>query len=115
MKLALRTSILPLRLASWLGVGAALVAIVYAFYAVYVKVFLGSVVPGWTTLMIAVGLGTSAQLLMTGILGEYVGRIYEEIKRRPLYITAELLNFQNGEVGPSSRHVSPRGTSSHHD
>jgi dolichol-phosphate mannosyltransferase len=108
-------SILPLRLASWLGVGAALVAIVYAVYAVYVKVFLGSVVPGWTTLMIAVGLGTSAQLLMTGILGEYVGRIYEEIKRRPLYVTAELLNFQNGEVGPSSRHVSPLGTSSHHD
>jgi glycosyltransferase involved in cell wall biosynthesis len=108
-------SILPLRLASWLGVGAALVAIVYAIYAVYVRVFLGGLVPGWTTIMIAVALGTSAQLLMTGILGEYVGRIYEEIKRRPLYITAEVLNFPDGEVGPSSRHVSPLGKSGHHD
>ncbi len=100
-------SILPLRFASWLGVGAALVAIVYALFVVYVKVFLGGVVQGWTTIMIAVALGTSAQLFMTGILGEYVGRIYEEIKRRPLYITAELLNFPDGEVGPSSRHVQP--------
>lgn len=100
-------SILPLRFASWLGVGAALVAIVYALFVVYVKVFLGGVVQGWTTIMIAVALGTSAQLFMTGILGEYVGRIYEEIKRRPLYITAELLNFPDGEVGPSSRHAHP--------
>jgi len=68
-------SILPLRFASWLGVGAALVAIVYALYVVYVKVFLGGLVQGWTTIMIAVALGTSAQLFMTGILGEYVGRI----------------------------------------
>jgi glycosyltransferase involved in cell wall biosynthesis len=98
-------SILPLRMASYLGVGAALVAIVYALFVVYVKVFLGGVVQGWTTIMIAVALGTSAQLFMTGVLGEYVGRIYEEVKRRPLYITAELLNFPAAEVGPSSRHV----------
>jgi len=106
-------SILPLRLASWLGAGVALVAVVYALFAIYVKVFLGGVVQGWTTIMIAVALGTSAQLIMTGILGEYVGRIYEEIKRRPLYITAELLNFPGGEVGPSSRHVAARGPSDH--
>lgn len=43
--------------------------------------------------MIAVALGSSAQLLMTGVLGEYVGRIYEEIKRRPLYITQEEINL----------------------
>ncbi len=100
-------SILPLRLASWLGAGVAMVAIVYALYVVYVKVFQGGLVQGWTTLMIAVALGTSAQLFMIGILGEYVGRIYEEIKRRPLYITAEKLNFSTDDVGPSSRHYVP--------
>jgi polyisoprenyl-phosphate glycosyltransferase len=98
-------SVLPLRLASWLGVGSAVVAIAYALFILYVKVFLSGVVPGWTTIMMAVALGTSAQLFMIGILGEYVGRIYEEIKRRPLYITAEKINFQNSEVGPSSRAV----------
>jgi polyisoprenyl-phosphate glycosyltransferase len=99
-------SVMPLRFASWLGVGSALVAVVYALFAIYVKLFLAGVVPGWTTIMIAVALGTSAQLFMTGILGEYVGRIYEEIKRRPLYITAEKLNFErSAELGPSSRAV----------
>jgi polyisoprenyl-phosphate glycosyltransferase len=96
----------PLRLASWLGVGSAIVAIVYALFVVYAKVFLGDVVQGWTTLMIAVALGTSAQLFMIGVLGEYVGRIYEEIKGRPLYITAELLNFGSGPratPGPDTR------------
>jgi glycosyltransferase involved in cell wall biosynthesis len=99
-------SVLPLRFASWLGVGSALVAVAYALFALYTKLFLAGVVPGWTTIMIAVALGTSAQLFMTGILGEYVGRIYEEIKRRPLYITAEKINFENNaEIGPSSRAV----------
>jgi glycosyltransferase involved in cell wall biosynthesis len=100
-------SVLPLRMSTWLGVGAGLVAIAYALFAIYVRVYLSSVVPGWTTIMIAVALGTSAQLFMTGVLGEYVGRIYEELKRRPLYITAEKVNFENGDVGPSSRHVMP--------
>jgi dolichol-phosphate mannosyltransferase len=48
--------------------------------------------------MFAVALGSSAQLLMTGVLGEYVGRIYEEIKRRPLYIVEHEVNFH----GPRS-------------
>jgi dolichol-phosphate mannosyltransferase len=99
-------SIAPLRLASWLGVASAVVAVVYALFAVYSKVFRGDVVQGWTTLMIAVALGTSAQLFMIGILGEYIGRIYEEMKGRPLYITAELLNFGSGprsSPGPDTR------------
>jgi dolichol-phosphate mannosyltransferase len=89
-------SIAPLRLAGWLGVGSGVVAIAYALFVVYAKVFRGDLVQGWSTLMIAVALGTSAQLFMIGVLGEYVGRIYEEIKGRPLYITAELLNFGTG-------------------
>ena len=44
----------------------------------------------------------AAQLLMTGILGEYVGRIYEELKRRPLYITSEELNFNSPVESPVS-------------
>ena len=43
--------------------------------------------------MIAVALAASAQLIMTGILGEYIGRIYEEVKRRPLYVVAETSNL----------------------
>ena len=86
-------SVVPLRFATWLGVLAGIMAGLTAAWATYQRFFGTGVVPGWTTIMIAVALGSSAQLLMTGVLGEYVGRIYEEIKRRPLYITAEEVNM----------------------
>jgi glycosyltransferase involved in cell wall biosynthesis len=85
-------SIVPLRIATWLGVLAGLGAIAVAVWAVYQKLFGVGVVQGWTTIMIVVAMGCSAQLLMTGILGEYVGRIYEEVKRRPLYALRDQVN-----------------------
>lgn len=88
-------SILPLRIATWLGVTAGVLAVLFGAWALAVKVTGGQTVPGWTTIMIAVALGSSAQLLMTGVLGEYVGRIYEEIKRRPLYIVEQEINFNH--------------------
>ena len=88
-------STVPLRMAIWLGVLAGIVALVGGLWAIYVRLFDDGVVPGWTTLMILVALGSSAQLLMTGILGEYVGRIYEEVKRRPLYVVGEEVNLAN--------------------
>jgi hypothetical protein len=51
------------------------------------------VVPGWTTIMMLVALSSSVQLLMIGVLGEYVGRIYEEVKGRPLYVVSEEINL----------------------
>jgi dolichol-phosphate mannosyltransferase len=86
-------SIVPLRMATWLGIVSGMLGIATAAWAVYVKLFLSGIVPGWTTIMILVALASSAQLLMTGILGEYVGRIYEEVKRRPLYVVAEEVNL----------------------
>jgi len=88
-------SIVPLRFATWLGVVSGLAAMLTAAWAVYQKFYGSGTVTGWTTIMIAVALGASAQLLMTGVLGEYVGRIYEEVKRRPLYITAEEINLRS--------------------
>lgn len=85
-------SVLPLRIATWLGMFAAVCAVSIGVWAIVVKMMGLGTVPGWTTIMFAVALGSSAQLLMTGILGEYVGRIYEEIKRRPLYIVENEVN-----------------------
>jgi glycosyltransferase involved in cell wall biosynthesis len=102
-------STVPLRLATWLGVLAGVVAVAAAGWALYVKLSVQGVVPGWTTIMILVALASSAQLLMTGILGEYVGRIYEEVKRRPLYVVARELNL------PEAREESlpPGATAAH--
>ena len=92
-------SVVPLRLAMWLGLIAGVIASMGGVSSLLIKVFVPSIVlPGWTGIMVAVAFGFSAQLLMTGILGEYVGRIYEEIKRRPLYVIANEINF----TGPAS-------------
>ncbi len=86
-------STVPLRMATWFGVLAGVTAMGGGVWALWEKLFGTGVVKGWTTIMILVGLGSSAQLLMTGILGEYVGRIYEEVKRRPLYVVASEINL----------------------
>ncbi len=90
-------STMPLRIATWLGVFAGFVGIGASLWAVYEKLFGSGTIQGWTTIMIAVSLGSAAQLLMTGILGEYVGRVYEEVKRRPLYLVGEEINLQPPE------------------
>jgi polyisoprenyl-phosphate glycosyltransferase len=95
-------STVPLRMATWLGLLAGLVAMGGVGWALYSKIF-GGVVRGWTTIMILVGLGSSAQLLMTGILGEYVGRIYEEVKRRPLYVVDGEINLPRVEAAREGR------------
>jgi dolichol-phosphate mannosyltransferase len=86
-------SLVPLRAATWLGTIAGLLGIGVAGWALWGRLY-GIYVPGWATIMMAVSLGSSAQLLMTGILGEYIGRIYEEVKRRPLYIVADEVNAE---------------------
>jgi polyisoprenyl-phosphate glycosyltransferase len=87
-------STVPLRIATFFGVLAGLTAMAGAIWALWEKFFGNGVVRGWTTIMILVGFGSSAQLLMTGILGEYVGRIYEEVKRRPLYVVDGEINLR---------------------
>jgi len=101
-------STVPLRMATWLGLLAGLVAMGGVGWALYSK-FFGGVVRGWTTIMILVGLGSSAQLLMTGILGEYVGRIYEEVKRRPLYVVDGEINLASREPSQDARAPRPPG------
>jgi dolichol-phosphate mannosyltransferase len=83
----------PLRLASHAGLllAAASLALMLGFAAY--KLSGGSgLVPGWTSLMVAVLFLGGLQLLAIGILGEYIGRIYEEAKRRPLYLVQETRN-----------------------
>jgi glycosyltransferase involved in cell wall biosynthesis len=96
-------SAVPLRAAIWLGLAAGAAGVVVAAWAVYERLVNARVVPGWATIMIAVSLASSVQLLMIGVLGEYVGRIYEELKRRPLYIVAEEINASRDTEGPPAR------------
>jgi glycosyltransferase involved in cell wall biosynthesis len=85
-------SIVPLRLATWLGIASGVLGLVVAGWAAYERFYNARVVPGWTSVVLAVALAASAQLIVLGVLGEYIGRIYEELKRRPLYIVADEVN-----------------------
>lgn len=86
-------SILPLRAATYLGIFVGFASVLYATAAV-VTHLVGFTVPGWTTTVVLVSFLFSVQLLVTGVLGEYVGRIYEQVKGRPLYIVAERVNLE---------------------
>jgi dolichol-phosphate mannosyltransferase len=86
-------SIVPLRFATYLGMVISVFAVCYAIWAIIAHLVLKETVQGWTATIVLVALFASAQLLMTGILGEYIGRIYEQVKLRPLYVVAERLNL----------------------
>ena len=91
-------SVVPLRLATWLGVTMSVLSVLYAIWAMIVHFGLHHTVPGWTATVVLIALLSSVQLLMIGILGEYVGRIYEEVKRRPLYVVGERLNLRGRDT-----------------
>lgn len=76
----------PLRLALNLGFIVSLGAILFGLSAVVSKLLGVLVVPGWTSVMVLVGVVGGVQLIVMGIVGEYVGRIADEVKQRPLYV-----------------------------
>lgn len=78
----------PLRVAMYLGLLCACVAILGMGYAVAVRVFTSTWVPGWAALFVAVLFVGGAQLFALGVVGEYVGRLYVQTKQRPLYVVA---------------------------
>lgn len=86
-------SAFPLRL--WVGVGAMISAcsMFYAFFIIARTVLCGTDVPGWATLAVAVSFLGGIQLLSIGVLGEYVARIFTEVKGRPNYLVAERHGF----------------------
>ena len=78
----------PLQLGTWLGFAVSSFAFLYIVVVVVLKV-LGINERGWTTLMGWILLLGGVQLMLIGVLGEYLGRIYDEVKGRPLYLVSD--------------------------
>ena len=76
----------PLRLWSAVGMLIAFFALAYGTYIVFEHFVFGSTVPGWATLVCGLMFFSGVQLISIGVLGEYVGRIFDEVKRRPVYL-----------------------------
>jgi len=83
----------PLQMAISMGVASSVLALAGIIYALVVRLATAQWVEGWAALFIAVMFFGGVQLITVGILGEYIGRIYHEVKRRPLYLVGETVGL----------------------
>ncbi len=84
----------PLRLALWAGVAVSSIAILYGLFVVAMWAMNAPLARGWSSIVVIVSFLGGANMLMTGLLGLYVGRIYSEVKRRPLYVLDRAVGFE---------------------
>jgi dolichol-phosphate mannosyltransferase len=96
----------PLRLAIWLGLAVSGFALAYGIYAV-ARYLTHDVVAGWTSTIVIVSFLCGINMLMTGIVGLYVGRIHAEVKRRPLYVVAQRVGFDR-DLGTAAERPATR-------
>jgi glycosyltransferase involved in cell wall biosynthesis len=87
----------PLRVATYFGFFASGLAVIGVVYAFALRLTTDEVVPGWATLLIAVLFLGGVQLVSLGIIGEYIARIYGEVKERPLYLVRERIGFDHSK------------------
>lgn len=83
----------PLRLSVYLGVFTAVAAMIYLIIVVLEKLIAGIDIPGYATIIVLILLLGSMQLFCIGIIGEYVGKIFEQSKNRPVYVPKEVLTY----------------------
>src|SRR5258705_590799 len=86
-------SFVPLRLSIWVGFGAIAASFAGIVYALVIRLYTTDWVRGWASIFTALLFLGGVQLITLGIVGEYVGRIYAEVKLRPLYVVQERLGF----------------------
>jgi glycosyltransferase involved in cell wall biosynthesis len=87
----------PLRVATYFGFFASGLAVIGVVYAFALRLSTDTAVPGWATLLIAVLFLGGVQLVSLGVIGEYIARIYGEVKERPLYLVRERIGFDHSK------------------
>jgi dolichol-phosphate mannosyltransferase len=87
----------PLRMITTLGLFSVVLSFIVLVYSLLSKFIGTNVTRGWTSLMVAITFFCGVQMLSLGIVGEYISRIYDEIKGRPLYIVKDKINFDENE------------------
>jgi dolichol-phosphate mannosyltransferase len=92
----------PLRVAIWAGFAVSGFGVMYGLYAVWQKLFSDSTVTGWSSIIVLVSLLCGINMLLTGIVGLYVGRIHAEVKQRPLYVIGKRTGFDRAIAAGSA-------------
>jgi glycosyltransferase involved in cell wall biosynthesis len=97
----------PLRLAIWAGMSVSGLALLYGLYVIGLSLAGSHLVTGWSSTIVIVSLLCGINMLMTGIVGLYVGRIHAEVKGRPLYVVGRRVGFERarGAVETSSEQI----------
>lgn len=86
-------STVPLKIATWAGAAIAFVSTLTAAFFLFRTLFFGTDLPGFPSLIVSIMFFSGIQLISLGMIGEYVGRIFAEVKRRPLYLIGERVGF----------------------
>jgi dolichol-phosphate mannosyltransferase len=94
-------STVPLQISTWLGLATIAVTGMLTLYLLYLKLVAHAVVDGMTTMVATMSLLGGVQLLSLGIVGSYVGRIFEEVKRRPLYVIERVVEASPAAPAPA--------------
>jgi dolichol-phosphate mannosyltransferase len=103
---ALGFSDAPLRLAIWCGLAVSGLAVLYGVWVLLLWLSNDShLVAGWSSTIVIVSLLCGMNMLMTGIVGLYVGRIHAEAKRRPLYVVQHKLGFEHDQAAAPNRPI----------
>jgi len=92
---ALSFSDAPLRLAIWCGSSVSILAMLYGLYVTGLWLTNSHLVAGWSSTVIIISFLCGLNMLMTGIMGLYIGRIHAEVKRRPLYVVSQKVGFDS--------------------
>jgi len=87
-------SYLPLRVISLVGIGISLLSILLAGFYTIKKLIYGLNPPGFATIVVSIFFLAGVQLITIGVIGEYVGRIFDEVKHRPLYVVRKVTRNQ---------------------
>ena len=90
---AIAFSYFPVRMMSVVGVSTAILGFFYALYVAFARIIRGEPVQGWTSLMVVVLIIGGLQMIMMGVIGEYLWRMYDEARNRPSYVIAEKINL----------------------
>ncbi|MGH6972607.1 MAG: glycosyltransferase, partial [Caulobacteraceae bacterium] len=83
----------PLRVWTGIGLGGAAIAVIWAATIILRVLLHGREVPGYASLMVVILLGFAAQMIAFGVMGEYLGRLYQEVKGRPIYVVRARIGF----------------------
>ncbi len=91
-------STMPIRAGIYVGMAVAIISFIYAFFIITKTMVFGIDVPGYASIMVVLLFLGGIQLFFLGLMGEYIGRIFKEVKNRPLYVVQETIGLENAAV-----------------